>query len=51
MKSKLFDFLVALGCVALISYADRKGWGRRRSEEKLDSSLMDTFPASDPISY
>jgi hypothetical protein len=49
--SLVFDLLIAAGCVALVSKWDQARARRRRREAKLDSSLADTFPASDPISY
>ncbi len=49
--SALVDFLVAAGCVALISYWDHKRTRRRRAEAKLDTSLEGTFPASDPLQF
>ena len=49
--SGLVDFLVAAGCVALISYWDHKRTRRRRTEAKLDASLEGTFPASDPLQF
>jgi hypothetical protein len=47
----LFDVLLAVGCFAYLSYRDRNRSSRRRSEEKLDESLAETFPASDPLPY
>lgn len=28
----------------------RREWARRRQEQLLDEALMETFPASDPVS-
>jgi hypothetical protein len=45
------DALVGLGCVALYCYFEKQNIRKRKLDEKLDSSLVDTFPASDPITY
>jgi hypothetical protein len=49
--SAVVDLLVATACVALISNWERNRARRRRREAKLDTSLADTFPASDPLAY
>jgi hypothetical protein len=50
-SSLFLDLVVAAGCVAFISYLDARRRSTRRREEKLDSFLANTFPASDPVSY
>lgn len=45
------ELIIAAGCVAYLAYWNRKRANRRKSDEKLDSSLAETFPASDPVSY
>lgn len=46
----ILEALLVAGGVAILVYRQRMR-SRRHLEEKLDESLTETFPASDPISY
>ncbi len=49
--SVFVELVIAAGCVAYLAYWNHKRASQRKYEEKLDSSLAETFPASDPVSY
>jgi hypothetical protein len=46
----ILETLLVAGGIAILVFRQRTR-SRRQLEERLDESLAETFPASDPISY
>lgn len=51
LRSLLYSAVAAASCVVFLAYWDRRRIIKRKTDEKLDESLSETFPASDPAPY
>jgi hypothetical protein len=51
LRSFLFTAIAVASSVIFLAYWDRRRIAKRRTDEKLDESLSETFPASDPAPY
>lgn len=51
LRSLLYSTVFAASCVVFLAYWDRRRIIKRKTDEKLDESLGETFPASDPAPY
>ncbi|HXE14490.1 MAG TPA: hypothetical protein VN633_20355 [Bryobacteraceae bacterium] len=51
LRSFLYSAAIAASCVIFLAYWDQRTMTKRRTDEKLDELLSETFPASDPAPY
>jgi hypothetical protein len=47
----VLNVLAGAGCLLYLAYWSRKRDSEIREDEKLDESLEESFPASDPLPY
>lgn len=51
LRSLLYSTIAIASGIIFLAYWDRRRIIKRRTDEKLDESLSETFPASDPAPY